>query len=91
MTPDKQYIDRVGHAVGFGKSLRLSDAQLVNPMVMSIGAILAAAKQRDADLDLDTLLELVRHQLDQVTAAFLHQNSIIPLRLPAPKPPKESA
>jgi len=74
MTNHEKFVAAIEVAVGYGIAHGLARNQIVEGLVIGIAAVIAPAKFQNPDLDLDPLLEIVRHQLDTKTAAILAAN-----------------
>lgn len=98
MTPLQQYNGALEVAVQFAATSGLTLQQICDALILQMASVLGPAKLKNSSIDLDALLEIVRHKLDLQTSSFLHNKSagvapmpVAPLRLPPPRPPKEPA
>lgn len=79
----EQYLQGLSSVVQQGAAHQLNMATLCDGLVLQIARMVASAKISMPDMDMDGMLEIVRHRLDMKTIAFLTNGSA------APTPPKE--
>lgn len=91
MTNTKLYNSALEVAVEYAVSQRMTTQQICDGLILQMASVLGPAKAKNPGIDLDALLEIVRHKLDQQTMAFVHTKGPVSLRLPPPPPPKEPA
>jgi len=81
MTPRLNYIGALETAVGYAISQDMKMRDICDVLIAEVASIIAGAARKNPDLDVDALLEIMRHSLDRETAK----------QLAPPPPPKETA